>query len=92
MVFLVQCVLFPRCRASPFPPPGMSHPQTPINAADIAFREFLEARKEQPDLDPRSFLENVPIEARDSFSRLVEEFFEVGGLFARVRSQAALTA
>jgi len=34
----------------------------------------------------------VPIEARDSFSRLVEEFFEVGGLFARVRSQAALTA
>jgi len=50
--------------------------------ADQAFSEYAGQQRNDAELSPHEFAQQLDTKERASFCRLVEEFFEVGGIMA----------
>jgi len=56
--------------------------QSPNPKADQAFSEYVGQQRNDAELNPHEFAQQLDTKERASFCRLVEEFFEVGGIMA----------
>jgi len=56
--------------------------QSPHPKADQVFSEYVGQQRNDKELSPLEFAQQLDTKERASFCRLVEEFFEVGGIMA----------